>query len=220
MFTGLIQKVGRISAVATSDGGRRLRIGHAPWDTPVTEGESIAVSGVCLTVAEVTSDGFAADVLEETVSRSTLGAKQPGAPVNLERALRMGDPVGGHFVSGHVDTTGVVSRFQHDGRDRILRIACGSGFAGELVEKGSVACDGVSLTVARLGADSFEVHIIPHTREHTAFSETIAGSAVNLESDLLGKFVRRGLDGPGAPRSLTMDDLGRAGFLDDPGGVV
>ncbi|MBN1556989.1 MAG: riboflavin synthase, partial [Lentisphaerae bacterium] len=156
---------------------------------------------------------FECDVLAETLARSSLGAKTAGAPVNLERALRVGDRVGGHFVAGHVDGTGRVAAVERAGSDWALRVVCDGMLTREMVPKGSVACDGVSLTVTALDADGFTVHVIPFTWTHTTLGRLGTGAAVNIETDMIGKYVRRMLarqgDAGGVDRAL----LERAGFV-------
>jgi riboflavin synthase len=217
MFTGLIEKAGRLASLTTTDGGSVLHIGHEPWDTPLEKGESIAVQGVCLTVTACDRPGeFTCDVLDESVQRSNLGRKNPGARLNLERALRAGDRLGGHIVSGHVDGTGAVASVKPAGRDHVIRIECGTDLLEGIVKKGSVACDGISLTVSALGSSWFEVNIIPATWQTTSLNELRSGDIVNIETDMIGKFVRRYLQAsqsPDTPSNLTMEHLERAGFV-------
>lgn len=224
MFTGLIQRTGRLERLTRSAGGWRLLVSHAPWPEPLAPGESVAVQGACLTVAEACAEGFAADLLEETLARTALARLPPGARLNLERALRLGDRLGGHIVSGHVDETGRVRAVGRKGRDATMTVSCSPRLAALTVLKGSIAIDGVSLTVAALAGDSLAVEIIPHTWENTSLSERRVGDAVNLEADILGKHVARllGRD-PGAGEgmaaaALDLGVLARAGFLDAGGG--
>ncbi len=212
MFTGLIQQVGKLKRREATAGGVRLVIAAGAWTPPLAEGESVAVSGVCLTAARVKGAEFACDVLRETLARSTLGAKLPGAALNLERALRMGDPLGGHLVSGHVDGVGTLAARRAAGRDWILRIACAGELLQGMVIKGSLAVDGVSLTLAGVDAHGCTVHIIPFTWSHTALCGLRPGDAVNLETDIIGKHVRRRLEAPGDAPPLTLDRLRQAGF--------
>jgi riboflavin synthase len=214
MFTGIIERVGRLVSLKERGGGAILTVEHDPWETPVAVGESIAVQGACLTVTQCEPGRFTCDVLRETLERTNLGRLQAGARLNLERALRVGDRFGGHLVTGHVDGVGVVRRMEKAAPDWRLEIACSRELLGEIVPKGSIACDGVSLTVVALSADSFEVHIIPHTWNHTTLSNLRARDSVNVETDLVGKHVRR-LVNPGgaAESSVTLDTLRRAGFV-------
>ena len=212
MFTGLVQQIGTLSHRETMAGGLRLVIAGAPWNPPLTLGESIAVNGACLTIAQIQGQTFASDILQETLDRTTLGGKRPGTALNLERALRLGEALGGHLVSGHVDGIGTVSRRQAKGRDWILRVTCGTELLRGMVLKGSIAIDGVSLTIAELDEHFFAVALIPFTCEHTALGKLKAGDTVNLETDLIGKHVRRTLETAQAPTPLTLDRLRAAGF--------
>lgn len=214
MFTGLIQQCGTLRALNRQNGGAVLAIACAPWETPLVHGESVAVQGACLTVTQIREDGFDADVLDETLDCTALTALRPGDRLNLERALRVGDRLGGHFVTGHVDETGRFLSRTARGRDAILRIGCSREFARHTVQKGSVALDGVSLTVSALGDDWFEVNIIPTTFAETSLSSRRPGDPVNLESDLLGKYTARFCGLPAAPGSLTEATLESAGFFD------
>jgi len=212
MFTGLIQQVGRLRTATQAPGGWTLTIGHDAWDPPLVEGESIAVQGVCLTAVRCGRDRFACDVLEETRARSNLADKRPGGPLNLERALRTGDRLGGHFVSGHVDGTGRVLSLQKAGPDWVLTVACGAELLPEIVTKGSVAVDGVSLTVSAVDADRFEVRLIPYTLRHTSLDTLATGDRVNIETDLLAKYARRGRAGREHGPGLDEETLRRTGF--------
>ena len=212
MFTGLIDRVGRLASFERRGNGASLRIDHVPWPDTVKDGESIAVSGACLTVACHSDNWFVCDLLAESLQRTCLGEKKAGAPLNLERAIKAGDRLGGHIVSGHIDGIGMVSDVRRTGDDYVLQIECAGDLAEATVTKGSVALDGVSLTVSALGANWFEVHIIPHTWSNTAVHALQTGDGVNIETDMLGKYVQRFL-GRTAPRpSLTVDDLTKAGF--------
>ena len=192
MFTGLIQAVGRIESQQTRGGDMRLRVdaGGLPMHD-VAMGESIAVSGVCLTVVELDARGFAADVSNETLARTTLGALAVGAAVNLERALLATDRLGGHLVAGHVDGVGTVLSIVDDARSQRWRFSAPSALLRYIAEKGSICVDGVSLTVNAVDAEGFEVNLIPHTIAHTAFGEAHVGTAVNLEADLVARYVER-----------------------------
>jgi len=192
MFTGLIQDVGRIAAQQARGGDVRLHIvvGALPMDD-VSPGESIAVSGVCLTVVEHDAQGFVADVSNETLACTTLGALAVGAAVNLERALLATDRLGGHLVAGHVDGVGEVVSIVGDARSQRWRFRAPSALLRYIAAKGSICVDGVSLTVNAVDADGFEVNLIPHTIANTAFAETRVGAAVNLEVDLVARYVER-----------------------------
>lgn len=200
MFTGLIEAVGRLRDKQPRGGDLRLRVavGTLPF-ADVQLGESIAVSGVCLTVVEFDGDSFAADVSNETLSRTTLGELPVGAAVNLERAMLPTTRLGGHLVAGHVDGFGRVVAIGEDARSQRWRFAAPASLMRYLAEKGSVCVDGVSLTVNAVGADWFEVNLVPHTVAHTAFEHTPVGAAVNLEVDLVARYVERLMSGNREP---------------------
>ena len=193
MFTGLIQAVGCISSREARGGDVRLRIdaGALPMHD-VQLGESIAISGVCLTVVAFDTQSFDVDVSNETLARTTLGALGIiGVAVNLERALLATDRLGGHLVSGHVDGVGHVLSVNDDARSQRWRIKAPPALLRYIAEKGSICVDGVSLTVNAVDDTGFEVNLIPHTLAHTAFGETKVGAAVNLEVDLVARYVER-----------------------------
>jgi riboflavin synthase len=193
LFTGLVEALGRIEATTPTSTGRRLRIA-APFAAALTPGESVAVSGACLTVVNFDATAFEVDAVPVTLEKTALGGLRPGDRVNLERALRVGDRLGGHFVLGHVDDTGTI-REARDGGDgaRTFRIAFDPIHAPLLILAGSVAVDGISLTVARLGAADFTVALIPHTLAVTTAGAWAEGQRVNLEFDMLGKYAQRQL---------------------------
>lgn len=193
MFTGLISDLGSVTALERSDEGARLRIGTR-LASELEQGDSVAVNGVCLTAIDIRDREFAAQAMAETLRRSALGALAPGAQVNLELALRADARLGGHVVQGHVDGTGVVSEIRAEGIARVLRIDIDPDAARYLVEKGSVAVNGVSLTVSALYADWFEVSLIPETLTRTNLGSTAVGDRVNLEVDVLAKHVERLLE--------------------------
>ena len=192
MFTGIIEGVGRIAALEPRGGDVRLRVdvGSLPFEA-VQLGESIAVNGVCLTVIEFDTTSFAADASNETLSLTTLGKLSAGAPVNLERAMRPTDRLGGHLVSGHVDGVGRVLSIADDARAQRWRFAAPSPLLRYIARKGSICVDGVSLTVNEVDDEGFEVALIPHTVSHTAFAQTKVGDGVNLEIDLVARYVER-----------------------------
>ena len=196
MFTGIIEGVGRIATLEPRGGDVRLRVeaGSLPFDA-VQLGESIAVNGVCLTVIDFDATSFAADASNETLSLTTLGKLQIGATVNLERAMRPTDRLGGHLVSGHVDGVGRVLSIVEDARAQRWRFAAPAALLKYIAKKGSICVDGVSLTVNEVDAEGFEVALIPHTVSHTAFAQTKTGDAVNLEIDLVARYVERLLAG-------------------------
>ncbi len=176
-------------------------------------GESVAVQGACLTVTGFDNNGFTCDVLDETLARTNLGKLPIGADLNLERAMKLGDRIGGHLVTGHVDAVGTIAKIRPAGRDRIVTINCDAAVAAGIVQKGSIAIDGISLTVSAVSDDGFEVNIIPFTWEHTSLRTRSEGDDVNLETDLLGKYVQRYLQTMGDAGGVDMGTLARAGFL-------
>lgn len=208
MFTGLIQKIGTVKRVSRGS-GLVLEIGFTPWTRPLEEGESVAVNGVCLTVVKFDATRFTADVLRETESRTGLGELVPGAKVNLERALRSGDAMGGHIVQGHVDTRGKIIDKIPKGRDFQLRVRCGRVLAAQSVLKGSITIDGVSLTISAIGDDYLGVDIIPTTAKETTLGLKKVGEMVNLEGDIVGKYIAKAAKSSG----LTEDKLLAAGFI-------
>ena len=207
MFTGIIQTVGRIARLeprgASGAGGSdiRLHVDTAGLDlSDVQLGDSIAVSGVCLTAVTLAASGFSADVSNETLSLTTLGKLKPGDPVNLEKALRLADRLGGHLVSGHVDGVGKVVSITPDGRSQRWSFEVPTVLARYIAAKGSVCIDGTSLTVNEVAAARFGVNLIPHTVEHTAFHARRVGDAVNIEVDVVARYVERLLSSGEAPR--------------------
>lgn len=193
MFTGLITDLGSVTALERSDAGATLRIGTR-LASELELGDSVAVNGVCLTAIDIRDGGFAVEAMVETLRRSALGALEPGAQVNLELALRADGRLGGHVVQGHVDGTGVVSELREEGFARVLRVDTDPDVARYLVEKGSVAVNGVSLTVSALHEDGFEVSLIPETLRRTNLGSMAVGERVNLEVDVLAKHVERLLE--------------------------
>ncbi len=190
MFTGLIGEVGSVAALEQDGEGATLRI-SSRLAAELREGDSIAVNGVCLTATDVGDGGFRAQAMIETLERSSLGRLRAAAPVNLELALRAGDRLGGHVVQGHVDGTGSVRAVREQGFSRVLEIDVDPTLARYLVEKGSVAVDGVSLTVSALDENGFSVSLIPETLQRTNLGEIGEGAIVNIEVDVLAKHVER-----------------------------
>ena len=206
MFTGIVVETGRLIAdpEPSGQGGVRLEIGLSPTLAGrLAVGDSLAVAGVCLTITRKDQDRVAVELSPETLSRTTLGGLHRGDAVNLEPALRMGDPLGGHWVQGHVDGTARVMDRRDLTDHRVLAFSIPPDLEPLLVEKGSVTVDGVSLTVSALLSDRFEVALIPHTLEVTTLSRLAPGDSVNLEVDVLGKYVHRIL----AARGLVQDAL-------------
>ena len=198
MFTGLIETVGHVAHITTTDRGVRISI-RTSLAEELADGESVAVNGVCLTVAQKVDGAFQADVGPETARVTTLGGLRADQPVNLERAIRAGARFGGHFVQGHVDGIGTVRQLRAEGDAHWLKVAFSRDLAPLFVPKGSVALEGVSLTVAALGDAEFDVMIIPFTWAHTNLSALREGATVNLECDVIGKYVARAVQlcGPG-----------------------
>ncbi len=211
MFTGIIQTVGQVAAIERRGADARLRIAGLPLPDGAL-GESIAVSGVCLTAVEFTGDGFVADVSGETLACTTLGAWSVGQRVNLERALAVGERLGGHIVSGHVDGVGELVSRQADGRSQRFTLRAPAALARYIAAKGSITVDGVSLTVNTVSGAEFCVNIVPHTLTHTSLDALRAGSRVNLEVDLLARYLER-LLGRDAGGDVDMALLAEHGFL-------
>ncbi|MEK7204803.1 MAG: riboflavin synthase [candidate division NC10 bacterium] len=205
MFTGIIEAIGTVQEFSRQGEGARVHIGAGALAEGLRLGESIAVEGACLTVTAVRGNGFAADLSVETLKRTTLGRLRAGARVNLERPLRLGDRLGGHLVTGHVDGVGQLAERVPQGDGEFIRIRFPRELGSLLVMKGSIAVDGISLTVAELSRDAFGVAIIPHTLEHTTLRNKRVGDPVNLEADLLGKHVARLLAG-------RFEETGQAGL--------
>lgn len=191
MFTGIIEEAGQVEAFTAAADAWKLRIRAQATLAGCALGDSIAVNGCCLTVTRFDATGFEFDVLEETRRVTSLASLAPGAPVNLERALAFGGKLGGHFVTGHVDGTGLVEVFEPRGRDHYLRIRGPVGCGRYLITKGSVAIDGISLTVAEVEGDTLAVWLIPTTLAVTNLHTRKPGDRVNLEFDLLGKYVEK-----------------------------
>jgi riboflavin synthase len=191
MFTGLVEGTGRVVALLAPEGVTRLMIDAGPLAEGVRIGDSVALNGCCLTVTSGEGPHLGFDLLEETQARTNLRDVKPGAVVNLERALPAHGRYGGHFVTGHIDTTGVIRRWEQAGADYELRIGIEPAHGIYLVPKGCIAVDGISLTVADVGRDEFSVWIIPHTRAITALRERAAGNLLNLEFDLLAKYTEK-----------------------------
>lgn len=213
MFTGLVQTIGEIKGLQTRATGLQLEVvapALASKDDPLRLGESIAVNGTCLTIAALISNGFVADVLEETLRCTMFHRLVVGSRVNLERALRVGDRLGGHFVSGHVDEVGYLLSRRSEGEDEVFRFTCSSTFSRGTIRKGSVTISGTSLTLCAVGDGWFEVALIPTTRKETILGALAIGDAVNLEADLIGAYVRKALH----QSECSFEKLIAAGFAD------
>ena len=190
MFTGLIAEVGRVAAIERGEGGARLRI-EAALAAELSPGDSVAVSGACLTAVDPLADGFAADVMNQTLSLTALGDLEAGAGVNLEPALRASDRLGGHIVQGHVDATAEVTSVREDGIARRVSVALPAELARYVIPQGSIALDGVSLTVAAMDGADIEVSLIPETLERTTLGSAVPGRRLNVEVDLMARYAER-----------------------------
>ncbi|MCU0258413.1 MAG: riboflavin synthase [Solirubrobacteraceae bacterium] len=190
VFTGLVQDRGTVEALEASGAGTRLRIATR-LAAELAEGDSIAVNGVCLTATDLAPGTFAADAMQETLRRSSLGDLAPGGAVNLELALRADARLGGHIMQGHVDGTGRIGALRDEGFARVVTVEAEPGLLRYVVEKGSIAVDGVSLTVARVDERSFDVSLIPETLERTTLGGAVPGRVVNLEVDVVAKYVEK-----------------------------
>jgi riboflavin synthase len=188
VFTGLVQDLGTVTAVDASDDGARLTVATG---LELAGGDSVAVNGVCLTATAVANGGFQADVMNETLRRSSLAGLETGSKVNLELPLRAADRLGGHFVQGHVDGVGGVWDMRDEGFSRVVTVGVPADLMRYVVEKGAIAIDGVSLTVSALGDDWLQVSLIPETLERTILGDVSVGQAVNLEVDVLAKYIER-----------------------------
>lgn len=211
MFTGIIEEIGTVRALRRGARSFTLEIGASRVLDGIRVGDSIATNGVCLTVTRMDEGGFAADVMPETVERTALNRLQAGSRVNLERALTLDSRLGGHLVAGHVDATGTVAERREDDTALWLTIETVPAVLRYVVEKGSIAIDGVSLTVARVGERNFSVSLIPHTRGATTLHERRVGDRVNLENDMIAKYVEK-LMGRAPQEGLTLDFLRENGF--------
>jgi riboflavin synthase len=194
MFTGLIEALGQVEALAPCGPGRELILAEPALAPQLTIGESVAVNGVCLTVVACQGNTFRFQLGPETLTRTNLGQLQPGDRVNLERALRVGDRLGGHFVQGHVDGVGTLLRRQPEGDWDRVWFSCPAALTVQMVPKGSIAVDGISLTLVEVTSEGFSVALIPHTLHHTTLGFKKPGDTVNLETDLLAKYVGKYLE--------------------------
>ncbi len=220
MFTGLIEEVGVVRRLERGPGGGKLSVRARTVVEGTKVGDSIAVSGACLTVIALDGDGFVVECMPETLARTTLGKAGPGSLVNLERSLRWGDRLGGHLVLGHVDDVGEILRVRQEGIAWEVRVSLPAAVGGAVAAKGSIAIDGISLTVMRVDGEGFDVGVIPHTLKETTLRAARAGMLVNVEADVLARYVLqslRALAGSGggaeaAPRGLTEQFLREQGF--------
>ncbi|MEK7679884.1 MAG: riboflavin synthase [Deltaproteobacteria bacterium] len=213
MFTGIIEDTGAVKSVEKKGASGRISIETALDLAPVSVGESIAVDGACLTVTRISPRDFSADVSEETLSRTTIGKLKKGDKVNLERPLTASKFLGGHIVTGHIDGTGAIKSIKEAGGYSDIEFAVLPEISRQIVKKGSIAIDGISLTVAGLTAQGFRVVLIPHTITRTTLINKGKGSLVNIETDIIAKYVERFLSGiPGAKKGITGEYLREHGF--------
>jgi riboflavin synthase len=212
MFTGIVEEIGTVESVAPLRAGISLTVATRLPDEGVAIGDSVAVCGVCLTVTGKGRGTFTADVSKETLVRTTLGEVRPGRKVNLERSVPLSGRIGGHIVYGHVDGTGTIRDVRPLGEARVFHLQADPSIMKFVVYKGAVAVDGVSLTVSAVLEDGFELALIPLTLQRTTLGEARPGSRVNLEADILGKYVFRYLEGGRDSGGVTLDFLKRHGF--------
>jgi riboflavin synthase len=212
MFSGIVQGLGRINASTEKSGDRALVIGTQGVDLgEIRPGDSIAVNGVCLTATEISPNAFAADVSAETLACTTLGGLKAGDPVNLEGSLKLGQAIAGHLVYGHIDGIGKVVELTDVGRSIVLTVAVPRALSRYIAQKGSVTIDGVSLTVNSVADDRFTVNIIPHTRETTVISAYRAGTPVNIEVDMIARYLERLIATDHS--TISLDTLKHHGFI-------
>ncbi|MFH1732027.1 MAG: riboflavin synthase [Planctomycetota bacterium] len=212
MFTGIIRMLAPVEAVRPAAGGARIVIDLEDAAAGVGRGDSVSVNGACLTVAEKRGSICEFDAVAETLSRTTLGSLRPGDRVNIEPSLRVGDQLGGHFVLGHIDGVGEIAALTPAGDGADMRISADAALTALTVPKGSVAVDGISLTLVDVGKTHFTCAIIPTTLQETTLGSRKPGDKVNVETDLLGKMVAKLLASGGAPSGVTLDKLRKAGF--------
>jgi len=217
MFTGIIEGTGKVLGLTVSGASGRLRVEMGGLAEGVRAGDSVSVDGACLTVARVGGRVAEFDVSAETLRVSTVGGLATGGEVNLERSLRIGDRLGGHFVLGHVDGVGRIERLESEPGQVTLAVSAPPEILSCLILKGSIAVDGISLTLADLAPDRFSVAVIPHTLEHTTLRKKSAGDRVNLELDVIGKYVARFLGAPRGGAGATPTGRLTEGFLEEHG---
>ncbi|MGE0488994.1 MAG: riboflavin synthase [Vulcanimicrobiota bacterium] len=212
MFTGLVEEVAQIAALTLRGQQARLSVSTQLVHQDARLGDSIAVNGICLTVVEIDGQRLSFDAVAETVRRTSLAGLSAGSPVNLERAVAVGGRMGGHYVQGHVDGTGRLLSVRPEGNGQVFRFATETGLLRYIVPKGSIAVDGISLTVVEVDDSSFSVWIVPHTMGHTNLGKLRPGATVNLETDVLAKYTEKLL--MTARGNLSEDKLKSAGFMD------
>lgn len=216
MFTGIVEEIGKVQRIVSGSIDGEIQIGANKVLGGTQIGDSIAVNGVCLTVTRLLPDGFVANVMPETLRRSNLGMLRMGDPVDLERAMAANGRFGGHIVSGHIDGVGHISQMRHEGNAVWVRISAPAEILQLIVEKGSITIDGISLTVATVGSSDFQVSVIPHTADETILLKKHVGDPVNLENDIVGKYVQKLLQPAALPEQkesrITMEFLAEHGF--------
>ena len=215
MFTGIVEEIGIIERIQRGARSSSVKIRAEAIFNDLKTGDSVSVNGVCLTVTERSDNAFSADVMPETLSRSSLGELQSGSRVNLERAMSADGRFGGHIVSGHIDGTGLITEIKKDDNAVLYTIKTSEQIMKYIIEKGSVALDGISLTVTGTSGNSFSVSVIPHTAKATTLSEKSAGGIVNIENDMIGKYVEKLLGYKPAeayPSNITEEFLIKHGF--------
>lgn len=214
MFTGIIEEIGTVQAVQRGAKSSRLTIHGARVTKDMHEGDSISINGVCLTVTDFDKSSFTADVMPETLSRSNLGQLVPGSRVNLERALQLGGRLGGHLVSGHIDGTGRIGARWRDENAEWFRISASKEILKYIAEKGSVAVDGISLTVVSVDSSGFTVSVIPHTMSETVITDKKSGDLVNIECDMIAKYLERLAEQDRGNGTIDLGFLADKGFID------
>ncbi len=217
MFTGIIEALGSVSQIERASGGARLNVTTDMDMSSDRIGDSVAVNGICLTIVEITTNSFALDLSQETIGRTTFEEMKVGDKVNLERALKFSGRLGGHLVTGHIDGVGVVRRRTRSGASEVFEITAPSGMERYMIEKGSIAVDGISLTINSCQGRDFSVNIIPHTLSVTTLGLHMSGSRVNIEADVLGKYIERIMSGgkAGGSGDIDLELLAKHGFLKD-----
>jgi riboflavin synthase len=213
MFTGIIEETGKVTAIRTGAASVRLTVEATRVLGGTRTGDSICTDGVCLTVTQLAAGRFSSDVIPETLRKTTLGDLKPGSRVNLERALSLSDRLGGHLLTGHIDGTGRIIRRWSEDNALWFAISAGQELLRYLVLKGSVAVDGISLTVAGTGSSDFTVSLIPHTQSETTLPEKQPGTLVNIECDILGKYIEKLVTDGNSRPGITLESLARKGFL-------
>ena len=210
MFTGIIEEIGMINNIQHGPKSAVIEVKAATVIEGTKLGDSISTNGACLTVIELSDSVFKVEAMNETLERTNLGELTVGSKVNLERAMQLGERLGGHMVSGHIDGTGVIVSMRQEDIAWWVEITCDANLMRYIIEKGSIAIDGISLTVAKVHANSFEVSIIPHTKDHTTLLSKAVNDKVNLENDLVGKYIEQFT--MGTVSSMSLDELSKKGY--------